>query len=80
MFRKIALAGCAAALLFGAIPAQAKLNPNTTWSNGSARNALIGNGIQGNGRSLQGDAINGSDMDRAQAPRVVGVELPDSGK
>ena len=54
MFKKIALAGLATALLFGAIPAQAAVGLNGISLNGMRQNGLSLNGMRANGLSLNG--------------------------
>lgn len=66
MFRKIALAGCAAALLFGAIPAQAGLTTNGIGLNGQVFNGINLNGFSFNGVNLNGNSLNGINFNGLQ--------------
>ena len=76
MFKKIALAGLATALLFGAIPAQA----GQSW-NGMFLNGLRVNGLSLYGVTLKGIATTGvqsgkSGQDTATRFQLVSVKLP----
>jgi hypothetical protein len=71
MFQKIALAGLATALLFGAVPAQA----------GISVNGISINGVKLDGFVLNGERINGMTPTKpiqaaASRSRVVSVKLP----
>jgi hypothetical protein len=86
MFKKIALAGLATALLFGAIPAQAGISVNGISINGISvngvsQNGFVLNGVKLNGVKLNGERINGmtpnqADTAAASRLRVVSVKLP----
>ena len=67
MFKKIALAGLATALLFGAIPAQAAVGLNGISLNGMRQNGLSLNGMRANGLSLNGTRANGLSLNGMRA-------------
>jgi hypothetical protein len=62
MFKKIILAGCAAALLFGAVPSQASMRMPYQKQNGTSMNGLSLNGLSLNGLSLNGVKLNGMEL------------------
>jgi hypothetical protein len=81
MFKKIAFAGCATALLFGAIPAQAGLYTNGRSIQGLSVNGLYTNGLFANGLFANGISVNGvptgpTDAGMSAGLQVIAVELP----
>jgi hypothetical protein len=91
MLKKIAFAGCATALLFGAIPAQAGLytngrsiqglSVNGLYTNGLYTNGLYTNGLFANGLFANGISVNGvptgpTDAGMSAGLQVIAVELP----
>ena len=93
MFTKFVVAGCAAALLIAAMPAQASLTVNSRVIQGTEFNSRSTQGRELQGRNAQGrvaqglefqsrDArgvnIFGTDLDTALVLDVIGVELPAS--
>lgn len=86
MLRKLTLAGCAAALLFGSVHVYAGLTGNSLTMNGTqvnggqfngvGANGLGSNGIMPNGARMHGPKENDSGFEGLSAPRIIGVDWP----
>jgi hypothetical protein len=83
MLKALAVAGFAAAWLFGAVPAHAaetsnSLTFNALTFNALTFNALTSNAITINALTINGGAMQGTGNDAALQVRIVAVELPSS--
>ena len=78
MLKALAVAGFAAAWLFGAVPAHAAETSNSLTFNALTFNALTSNAITINALTINGGAMQGTGNDAALQVRIVAVELPSS--
>ncbi len=80
MFKTFAIAGLAAALLFGAVPAQALITGNGLSVNALTENALTSNALTENAlteNSIQPTAVAGrQSLGTATGLHIIAVELP----